>query len=33
MGDLMSGASGYNSGIGSVVECPIDMLIGQETAN
>jgi hypothetical protein len=25
--------SGYNSGIGSVVACPIDILIGQETAN
>ena len=33
MGDLMSGASGYNSNIGSVVACPIDILIGQETAN
>ena len=27
------GLSGYNSGIGSLVACPIDILIGQETAN
>ena len=33
MGDLMLGASGYNSGIGSVVACPIEILIGQEPAN
>ena len=29
----MSGASGYNSGIASMVACLIDVLIGQAAAN
>ena len=29
----MSGASDYNSGIASMVACPVDILIGQSAAN
>ena len=29
----MSGASDYNSGIASMVVCPVDILIGQSAAN